>query len=179
MQTWEKGVGWLRERIWLYHGLCIVFCGLIFYAGVSNAAMPVKKLGKSLGTPAAYLGGACLAYYLLRELFVRCKRNAWQLPIWLESFWKNVLKVLRLLHPLLGILAFYLVLLHGSLLLWAGAYLRSVRMVSGLTEGVLVFVLLISGGLLVRRAQLRKWHRFIAAAILLLFLVHLYIKLRF
>ena len=44
---------------------------------------------------------------------------------------------------------------------------------------MLVFLLLISGGLLVRRAQLRKWHRFIAAAILLLFFVHLYIKLRF
>lgn len=97
----------------------------------------------------------------------------------MESAWKSGLKLLRLLHPLFGILAFYLVLLHGGLLLWAGTSLRSSRMVSGLAEGGLAVLLLLTGLWLTRQTALRRWHRSFAWIMLLLFLLHVYLKLRF
>ncbi len=179
MQVWEKRIHWLRERLWLYQLLCVLLCGGIFYVGSNVDALPLKKLGKSLGAPAAYLGGACFAYYLLREGLVRGKRNHWNLSGTVESAWKRGLKLLRLLHPMLGILAFYLVLLHGGLLLWAGTSLRSSRMVSGLAEGGLAVLLLLTGLWLTRQTALRRWHRSFAWIMLLLFLLHVYLKLRF
>ena len=179
MAGWENAIAGIKERAGLYHGVCILLCLMLFYMGVTGDVMPVKKLGKSLGTPAAVLGGLCFAYYLLRELFVRGRKRGWKLPAQVDSGWKSTLKVLRLLHPLLGIFMAYLVWLHGSLLLWAGVSLRSSRMVSGLAEGLLALFLLLSGSWLLRQKALRRWHRWVGCLAIVLFLVHVYVKIKF
>ena len=179
MTGWEKYVNALRQHMGIYHVVCILLCAGIFYSMMVGVTLPVKKLGKSLGTPAAVLGGFCLAYYLLRELLVRAKKAAWNLQPDLETLWKQVLKILRLLHPLLGVLAAYLVCLHGGLLLLAGSSLRSSRMAAGLMEACLVLFLLLTGHWLMKYRSLRCWHRWIAWLIVIVFLVHVYVKFRF
>ena len=66
---WEAGLRRVKERVWCYHILCILVCAVIAWAGTAGA-MPLKKLAKSFGTPAAVFCGVCLFYYVFREIFV-------------------------------------------------------------------------------------------------------------
>lgn len=175
---WEAGLRRVKERVWWYHILCILVCAAIAWAGTAGA-MPLKKLAKSLGTPAAVFCGVCLVYYVLREIFVKLKKGQIAMAAVVDSFLKSALKVLRLAHPLVGILAFYLVLLHGTLMVAADVSLRTSRMAFGLIAGAAMLCLLITGGRLMKSRQLRQCHRLLAFAGVIFFLLHLYVKFKF
>ncbi len=176
---WEKCIGRWRENIWKYHLVCLLGCCILVYITLHFDIVSLKKLGKSFGTPAAFAGGLSFAYYFVREVYGKGKKNSWAVVAKGDVIWKRSIKSLRLLHPLVGILAFYLVFLHGIFLLMVLPDLRSSRVISGLVEGATAVFLLLSGSLLARKKVLRSYHRWMACFAVVLFLVHVYLKIKF
>ncbi len=180
METWwEAGLRRAKEQVGGYHILCILLCAGLVWAGLFFGTGSLKKLAKAFGKPAAILCGVCLFYYILREAFVKLKQGGNALSASMDSLLKRALKVLRLLHPLSGILAFYLVLLHGALMVAANVSLRTSRMLFGLIAGAVMLLLLVTGSSITKSRQFRQYHRLLAGIGVVCFLLHLYVKIQF
>jgi hypothetical protein len=137
----------------------------------------LRGVGKGLGEAAANLASLALAYYVLREVYVRLLKaglaasQPWALP-----FLKSGLSVLRLLHPALGLAAVALAALHGySMWLTWGGLQGGLPVGSGLVlAGAAGLLTGLGGGLLAFRQRLtiRAGHKWVALIALGLFAIH-------
>ena len=71
----EKRLTMIRDHLPGFHLLCLVAGGVLLYSiwGMEDMRT-LKKIGSTLGNGAAIMGGVCLSYYCLRELFVKLKK---------------------------------------------------------------------------------------------------------
>ena len=181
MYTWcEKKLQQLQLQLTRLHIICIVVVGLFFSVMLPVTTLSfLKHTGSAIGSMAAALGGICLAYYVWRELFVKLKQKK-RLPAGGENPGKQALLLLRLMHPLAGIIMLYLVLLHAGLMLrWGGVPYRSSLFVSGIACLLLLAAMLFLGMHLRKKLVYRRWHRILAFGLLLFYLAHVSLKFVF
>lgn len=123
----------------------------------------IESVGETMGKLAVLMVLAAILYYLAREAFVTARANKLKIPSWLESKAVQLISWLRLMHPLFGLLALSLVLMHGYIMWWvwaAGNY--NLAVLSGLAAAVLLGFLALVGALirlLPKRISLRLLHR--------------------
>lgn len=136
----------------------------------------MKKLGKAFGKIAAPLAFLSMLYYVFRESYVRTRRWSFKLPVWLDSFLKYWMSVLRMTHSMIGMLVFIAVLLHGYVLwlIWGGGKMNLAVWTGLGAEGVLLFAL-ISGIFIRQKPKLLAWrylHRLAGISFLVTYAIH-------
>ncbi len=136
----------------------------------------IDKIGKRIGEAAFVLGFVATLYYGVREVFVTLRKMHAPIPVWLESMVKYWIMVLRLAHPLLGVLVFSVVLLHGYIIWWiwaAGNFNYAVG--TGLMAAAILLMVAVSG-LFIRwmskLTRLRLVHRLVGILFVLSFVIH-------
>jgi|GEM_PF-1725140 len=170
----------LQSQLGRLHLVCLVVVGAFFsiMLPVTNLSL-LKHTGSVIGSMAAGLGGICLGYYIWREVFVKLKQQK-RLPLSGENGGQQALLLLRLIHPLAGIMMLYLVLLHAGLMLrWGGVPYRSSLFVSGIACLLLLAAMLFLGMHLRKKLVYRRWHRILALWLLLFYLGHVSLKIVF
>ncbi|HWR28664.1 MAG TPA: hypothetical protein VN631_02420 [Negativicutes bacterium] len=136
----------------------------------------IGKVGESIGETAFFLGFVATLYYGVRDAFVTARKMHAPIPAWLDSLAKYWITVLRLAHPLLGVLVFSVVLLHGYVMwqIWAAGNF-SFAVETGLTAAAIMVMVALSG-LFIRwmpkLTKLRYVHRLVGILFVLSFIVH-------
>ena len=136
----------------------------------------IEEIGENIGKIAFFLGFTATLYYGMREAFVTAHGMKLHIPVWLDSLFKYWIRVLRFLHPLVGMLVFSAVLLHGYVMWWiwaAGNFSFPVQ--TGLTAAGILVLGAVSGlGVRWRpkRTMFRYMHRFAGFLFVLSFVVH-------
>jgi hypothetical protein len=132
----------------------------------------LSGLGKSVGKVALLAGLAATLYYAVRESWTWLRRRG-KATGWLQP----LIPVLRMTHPIVGALAFALVMFHGYVM-WQVQAARGFDAVilTGLASAAALMILAVSGSGIYRRPQwlkLRFGHRWLALLFLLLMATHL------
>ncbi len=134
----------------------------------------LRRFAKGVGELAGLLAAGAMAYYLLREAFVRLLAKS---PVVPGTTWvKAAMTVFRLLHPALAIVALALAGVH-SYIFWLsmGGLAGGWPVTSGLALAVVGAALAASGAWLRVFRQgpaVRRSHRLLALLAVLLFVVH-------
>lgn len=104
------------------------------------------------------------------------KKSQAPVPVWLDGWAKYWISLLRLAHPLLGVIVFSVVVLHGYVMwqIWAGGNF-SFAVETGLMAATILSIVATSG-LLIRSmpklAKLRYVHRLVGMLFVLSFVIH-------
>ena len=136
----------------------------------------IGKFGDSVGKTAFMLGFVATLYYGVRDSFVTARKMHVPISAKVDSFVKYWITVLRLAHPLLGVLVFSVVLLHGYIMwrIWAGGHFNF-EVETGLMAAAILVVVAVSG-LFVRwmpkLTKLRYVHRLVGLLFVLSFVIH-------
>jgi hypothetical protein len=136
----------------------------------------IGKLGESVGKAAFVLGFVATLYYGVRDAFATARKMKAPIPAWLDVRAKYWISVLRLAHPLLGVLVFSIVTLHGYIMwqIWAGGNF-SFAVDSGLMAAA-ILVMVACSGLFIRwlpkLTKLRYVHRLVGILFVLSFVIH-------
>lgn len=136
----------------------------------------IGNLGEGIGKAAFLLGFVATLYYGVRDSFVMVRKMQIPIPARVDSGVKYWITVLRLGHPLLGVLVFSVVLLHGYIMwrIWAAGHF-SFAVETGLMAAALMLVVAVSG-LYVRwmpkLTKLRYVHRLVGILFVLSFVIH-------
>ncbi len=139
----------------------------------------IGKLGESIGKAAFFLGFVATLYYGVRDVFVTLRKMHAPMPVWLDSIVKYWITVLRLMHPLLGVLVFSVVLLHGYVIwqIWAAGNFNYAVDTGLMAAAILVMVAV--SGLFVRwmpkLTKLRYVHRLVGILFVLSFVIHRFV----
>lgn len=145
--------------------------------GVDPPANLFRRAGKSIGKLAGLLSAGALAYYLLREAFVRLLVKKPDAP-WAPAgpYVKAGVTILRLFHPAMGVAVLALAIAHGYIMWLAwGGFAGGWPVVSGiiLAGGG---AMLAAGGLWLHKFSrglvVRRSHRLAAFLAVVLFMVH-------
>lgn len=169
----EKRLTMIRDHLPGFHLLCLVAGGVLLYSiwGMEDMRT-LKKIGSTLGNGAAIMGGVCLSYYCLRELFVKLKK-ANRLSELMGIRLRDILSVLRLLHPIAGFLMGYLLLLHGAIMLHRAVVYPDSIILFGILAALIFVVMLFLGIYIKKRIAYRLYHRYLAIALIVAYIGHL------
>ena len=178
MYLWMEEWGMrLRKHAVISYSVILGLSILVFfclYMYLPGAPLPRlwREAGSSMGSAAGIIGGLCLAYYLLREFYVRGKKKKVTMAMAVETEIKRGITLLRLFHPLLGVLMAGLVFLHGWLMLFAGPKLTDARLFSGIAATIFLVAVLLIGWKMGTSASQRRIHRLLAGALVVAYIVH-------
>jgi len=136
----------------------------------------IDKLGESVGKTAFVLGFVATLYYGVRDAFVTARKMHVPIPARVDALAKYWITVLRLAHPLLGVVVFSVVLLHGYVMwrIWAGGNF-SYAIETGLMAAAILSVVAVSGlcvRWLPKVTHLRHVHRIVGILFVLSFVIH-------
>jgi len=144
-----------------------------------QSAIPIRNINQwagDFGETAFTLGYVALLYYGVREAFVAVKKMQAPIPAWLDSLAKTAIPVLRLTHPLIGVLVFSVVLMHGYVMwqvLAAGNFSNPIN--TGLVAATILVAVALSGLYIRWMPKLIKFrhaHRIAGILFVLAFVVH-------
>jgi len=139
----------------------------------------IGKLGEGIGKSAFLLGFVATLYYGVRDSFVTVRKMQIPIPARVDSVVKYWITVLRLAHPLLGVVVFSVVVLHGYVMWWiwaAGNFSFAIE--TGLMAAALMLVVALSGlyvrwmPKLTKLTKLRYVHRLVGILFVLSFVIH-------
>lgn len=136
----------------------------------------IGPVGGFLGKAAVVLGLAAILYYIVRESFLQARKRMLPLPAWLEGSLKYWIPLLRLMHPLLGVVVFSQVVLHGYIMwqVWSSGNLNN-AVYTGLVAAGAVLLSLMSGFSIRRnpkKMDTRVLHRIAGILFFLFVIVH-------
>lgn len=144
--------------------------------------MPLRSvtgIGKRVGSVALLVGGVACLYYILREAYIRSKKNNLSFHVKFENSIKKSIQIFRHIHPLCGVLVCLLVLGHAYLL-WHVAGKTSPRAIySGIFALLSLGLVTTLGTYIVyqpKYLQMRKYHRLATGVLLLIVAMHLMIS---
>jgi hypothetical protein len=173
----EKNLAKIQQQLLFFNLFCVGLTFLLFYIFSTDAMLTqLKKTALFFGNLAAIAGGIAFFYYILREAFVKLKRKN-NISQSLGASIRKWIVILRLSHPLLGLMMFYFLFLHVSLLRLKGIdYATSVVLFGVISAGILSIMCFL--GLNMKQHLLyRKYHRILALVLLGSYLGHLFIKI--
>jgi hypothetical protein len=166
----------LRQRPVFLNVLCFIIATAVSLGYISTTTLRLKKAAESLGSLGFLCGLLAVAYYVVREFYVRSKKKQVKWSTSTDGFIRSVMSALRAWHPILGTLMLYFILWHGFFMLKSGVPATSSRIIFGSLVFLGLIGMMILGIKLVKQAALRVTHRYVLATIFVLFLMHLYVK---
>jgi len=176
-----KKISAITKRVFLLNviGIVIFLAGayLDFQYGTGSFH---HKAGKMLGSIAIAFAGLSFLYYLLRTLYMKTKQRKIILPLSVDKLMKAGITNFRIVHPLLGLIAFYTVLLHGYFMIFdtSRSYFQSI-IVFGIL-GFFILAALMFLGINMQKSKLfREYHREAALVFFVMYLCHIFLKFNF
>jgi hypothetical protein len=131
------------------------------------------SLALRFGSMGVILAFITLLFYPLRKIGIHFQKSS---QLFKSKFYKSLSTVLALLHPVLGLLTFLLLSLHGFMFL--GIFYNfsfDIVVTMGLVSLLFLTVLLISGSFLKKKLsdkKIRLFHFTIALMFILFFILH-------
>ena len=147
------------------------------YLGLSAGwqAKMAKSVGKRLGELAEKLTLLAILYYGLREGYAQIRKRPISLPDLAGEGLRTLIRLTRLTHPLIGVIALCLTVLHGYLIFFVWGYGIGAEVVSGLAALAVLAPVAITGWMVYHSPQTR-WarigHRYAGLLFFGLYLVH-------
>jgi hypothetical protein len=166
----------LRQQPLALNLLCFILATAVSWGYMANTALKLKKAAESLGALGFMCGLLAVAYYVVREFYVRSKKKQVQWSPSTDGLLRSLMSALRAWHPVLGTLMLYFILWHGFFMLKANVPVGSSRIIFGTLTLLGLVGMMVLGLQLVKQAALRVTHRKVLLAVFVLFLLHLYIK---
>lgn len=180
-QSLENKIGNIKEHILLFNTACLSICLVCFYLetryiGSFNDQPLWRHIGGALGEIGVFCIAICFCYYLLREVYIRNRKRKGFFLFLEEGTIKEWLRVLRLVHPLVGVIMFYVILFHGiNMLEQERAYPSSVY-IFGIVAVIFSFILMLIGININRSIIFRQYHRVLSAVLILAVLGHVFLR---
>ncbi len=168
----------LRQQPIRLNLYCFLVAAVISGAYISTTTLRLKKAAETLGSLGFICGLVAVAFYVVREFFVRKQKSGSPLSPSGTVTIRNLMMDLRAIHPVAGTLMLYFILCHGFFMLKAGQTFASSRIIFGTLALIGLFIMMILGVKLVKQAALRQTHRLVLLFVFILFLMHLYIKFK-
>jgi len=172
----EENMMRIHRHLRLFNFCCAVITILLFYMFSTDETLKqLKKTAGIFGNIASIMGGMALFYYVLREAFVKLKkRNIISNQI--GGVIKNAIVILRVGHPVFGLLMLYFMVLHIALMILRGIdYNTSIFIFGMISAGVFVSMCFL-GFSMKKQLLYRKYHRILAAFLVLSYWGHIFIK---
>jgi hypothetical protein len=181
-QRLEDAAKWFAQKYYLLAVLAITtVIGIVFFDTQAqvvyhSSSRLIKSIGKGFGELTANIALFSLGYYLLLEAYVASLKRKVPMPSELVPYVKVSISILRLLHPVAGVLAISFAIMHGYIMwvVWGGLS-RGGVLVSGLLT--LSATLVLGGlgwGIQSKKASVffRQKHKIIAFLALLFYVLH-------
>lgn len=173
----EENMMRIQRHLHLFNFCCAGITILLFYMfSTDETVKQLKKTAGFFGNMASIMGGLALLYYVLREAFVKLKkRNI--ISDQIGGIIKKTIVILRSGHPVFGLLMLYFMVLHLALMILRGIdYNTSIFIFGMISSGVFV-VMCFLGFNMKKQLLYRKYHRILAAFLVLSYLGHIFIKI--
>jgi hypothetical protein len=144
--------------------------------------MPIRSasgIGKMTGSVALLVGGVVYLYYVLREAFVQSKRKNISFHAKLGNSIKKSIQIIRYIHPICGLLVFFLVLGHTYILWYVVGKIAPRVIYSGLFALISLALVTAMGIYIVYKPkylQMRKYHRILTGLLILFVVMHLIVR---
>jgi hypothetical protein len=181
-QRLENAAKWFAQKYYLLVALAIpTVVGIVFFDTqlqviYHSSNRLIKSIGKGFGELTANIALLALGYYLLREAYVASLKRKIPMPSELVPYVKTGISILRFLHPVAGVLAISLAIMHGYIMwvIWGGLS-RGLVLASGFLT--LLAALILGGlgwGIQRRQASVffRQKHKMIAFLALIFYVFH-------
>lgn len=146
-----------------------IFSG--FLSRISPSALYSFTL--ALGGTGAFLAFSAVIFYPLRKALIHLKKK---IPVLSSPFYKALLKVTAYLHPVIALLAFFILFLHGFIFLKViYRFDFSIVLIMGIFALIALIFLFITGSVLktdLTQKKVRKVHFPLAICFIILFIAH-------
>ena len=172
-----KSLLWTKIFMGILVIVLIVLDSRGYTADLSNKA--IRGFGKQMGVLTIIVAVVAFLNYLLREIYIKIKKEKISLTQKFEEIYRNMMKNVRLLHPALGTIALYLATLHAYFIWLRGSTRITVTTGLGLSTFILLLLLLYVGlkiRLDAQNKQLRYKHKLLAYLFFALYLGHVFMK---
>lgn len=173
----EKKISIIRNHLVTFNFISLFLCVISFYFIdnyiIIKSSHLLRGFGKSLGSIAAVCGGICLSYYIFREIYISNRKS---LSNSINDIMKKTLTLLRLSHPVLGILMFYLIILHGSTMVISDKKSAESIFLFGIISAVISFLLMIIGININKSKYFRQYHKVLSIFFIISYLGHIFIR---
>jgi hypothetical protein len=149
------------------------------YLGTNLSFRAVKGIGKEFGTITIIIAVIAFMNYVLREIYLQIIRNKIALSQTMNRLYKNLMKDVRLLHPLVGTVAIYAGILHVYFVWFRGVHNFNLSIAFGILALLLLLFLLYIGHkirCMPQNKKLRTIHKMIAYLFLVFYVLHIAIK---
>ena len=171
----EKKITWIRENLLTFNLLCTLLLVLCAYILRGSTPRILKEVGKSFGSLAAIMGFLCLLYYFLREVFLKLDKTN-KFSVALRTVIKKLIPLLRLMHPVIGLVMFYFLTAHIFSMLANGVRYNGSVFILGMFAAAFFVGMLILGFKMKSKPIYRKYHRFLSVCLVMAYLGHLFIR---
>lgn len=175
-KTLEAQLLALRQKPFYLNLLCFILASAVSWGYISTTTLRLKKAAEALGSLGFMCGLLAVAYYLVREFYVRSKKKQVNWSTSTDGAIRNIMNALRAWHPVLGTLMLYFILWHGFFMLKSGLPFGNSRIIFGSLTFLGLVGMMILGIKLVSKVALRVTHRHVLVVVFILFLMHLYLK---
>ncbi len=173
----EKNISNVRNHLLEFNLISLFLCAISFYFidtyMTVNLSHLLREIGKAFGSIAAVCAGICLSYYIFREIYVH---NGKSLSTSINNIAKKLLTILRLSHPILGILMFYLIVLHGSTMVLSESKYWASIFIFGIITAAISFLLMIIGMNINKSKALRQYHKILSFFFIIGYLGHIFLR---
>ena len=182
VQRLENIANWFVQKYYLLGALTIAAAVVIVLFDTQlqfvyhSSSRWIKSIGKGLGDLSANITLFAFGYYLLREAYVALVKRKFSIKYEFVPYIKHLLTILRVFHPLAGVLAISSAIMHGYIL-WviAGGLNGGLAITSGLITLMAALLLGCSGwGIQQKRdsAFIRQMHKVIALLAVVVYALH-------
>ena len=149
------------------------------YLGTNLSFRAIKGIGKEFGTITIIIAVIAFMNYVLREIYLQITRNKIALSQTMNRLYKNLMKDVRLLHPLVGTVAIYAGILHVYFVWFRGVHNFNLSIAFGILALLLLLFLLYIGHkirCMPQNKKLRTIHKMMAYSFLVFYVLHIAIK---
>lgn len=149
------------------------------YLGTNLSSRAIKGIGKEFGTITIIIAIIAFMNYVLREIYLQITCNKIALSQTMNRLYKNLMKDVRLLHPLVGTVAIYAGIFHVYFVWFRGVHNFNLSIAFGILALLLLLFLLYIGHkirCMPQNKKLRTIHKMIAYSFLAFYVLHIAIK---
>lgn len=172
-----KNIVWINTFMVVVSLGCILFDVMGYTATLSGKT--IRGFGKTMGSFTIIIAAFAFLNYVLREVYMKLRKEKIALSKNLEMFYRSLMTNFHQIHPVLGIIAIYLAILHGYFIWLRGGIALNFVVLFGLAVFVLLLILLYIGQKIrsdAQNKQLRYKHKISGFLFFIVYICHIVLK---
>jgi len=172
-----KNIFWVNTFMVLLSLGCILLDVMGYTANLSGKT--IRSFGKGMGSFTIIIAGFAFLNYLLREVYMKLRKEKIVLSKNIETVYRSLMTNIHQLHPVLGVIAIYLAILHGYFIWLRESIALNFVIVFGIAAFALLLILLYVGQKIrsdAQNKQLRYMHKISGFLFFVLYICHVALK---